>query len=441
MNGHTSSERNFDANPWHVSSLEEFCYYFCPECHVKTQDHNQFFNHAVQSHRSASVLKDIFPDMVTEEYEEYSELGHNQCDMIDPSVIKQELNEDDFSELEENTYDDTEMDTEQIKEEDEEEFDENEQISDTVDTSEELVYEDIPLLQIPSGLSKDELFELFETYNIPLVRDQVDIKKKRDLEKLLACCIKNHHPLRQHLARLTLSEKRAFHKLVIGEPSESIRVRGKRIEAKLLSYYFKKHKKSPLKTFLKDKRKLEEEAKQESNKVVHKKTVCVNKSDSTDPSIVVDLNASRHQMIEELKSFGIDGTNIHHSHKRVRIKLAKFKRKYHPIHQAITSIGMEEMKALLWYGEQIPQRGVIKMKRQLAKMCFIAQPESPLAYLTYLQNQYQSVGKTAHKQEMKQYRAELRKQRREAELVNQHEEVNESENSAMQNYHEVYLTN
>ena len=58
MNGY------FNINPWQVSSLKEFLYYNCPECQDKTQDPLKFFNHAVQSHKSASVLKDIFPDMV-----------------------------------------------------------------------------------------------------------------------------------------------------------------------------------------------------------------------------------------------------------------------------------------------------------------------------------------------------------------------------------------
>ena len=40
-------------NPWHVTTLDEFLFYCCPECDMKCRDHTEFFNHAVQVHELA----------------------------------------------------------------------------------------------------------------------------------------------------------------------------------------------------------------------------------------------------------------------------------------------------------------------------------------------------------------------------------------------------
>ena len=40
-------------NPWHVPNLEEFLYYCCPECDIKTKEHQEFYEHAIQVHELA----------------------------------------------------------------------------------------------------------------------------------------------------------------------------------------------------------------------------------------------------------------------------------------------------------------------------------------------------------------------------------------------------
>ena len=66
------------ANPWEVPSLDEFLFYCCPECDLKTKEYNELFNHAVQCHRQAKVLliakeasivKEEVPDQTYEQYE------------------------------------------------------------------------------------------------------------------------------------------------------------------------------------------------------------------------------------------------------------------------------------------------------------------------------------------------------------------------------------
>ena len=49
-----------DQNPWlAAATLDEFLYYCCPECELKTKDHNHFYNHALQIHDKAKFAFDI----------------------------------------------------------------------------------------------------------------------------------------------------------------------------------------------------------------------------------------------------------------------------------------------------------------------------------------------------------------------------------------------
>ena len=43
-------------NPWQVESIQEFVYLNCPECSFKTQEENQFQEHAVSEHPMCYVL-------------------------------------------------------------------------------------------------------------------------------------------------------------------------------------------------------------------------------------------------------------------------------------------------------------------------------------------------------------------------------------------------
>ena len=42
-------------NPWFVQSLDDFLFYCCPECDYKSQFHNAFHQHAVDSHLNVSL--------------------------------------------------------------------------------------------------------------------------------------------------------------------------------------------------------------------------------------------------------------------------------------------------------------------------------------------------------------------------------------------------
>ena len=45
-----------DENPWQVQNLEEFLYYCCPECDVKSKDTQSFIEHALTNHEQAQQL-------------------------------------------------------------------------------------------------------------------------------------------------------------------------------------------------------------------------------------------------------------------------------------------------------------------------------------------------------------------------------------------------
>ena len=44
-----------EENPWHVSNIDEFLYYCCPECDLKCKDGDSFIDHATNSHEQAKV--------------------------------------------------------------------------------------------------------------------------------------------------------------------------------------------------------------------------------------------------------------------------------------------------------------------------------------------------------------------------------------------------
>ena len=49
-------------NPWQVPSLDEYLFYCCPECDLKTKEYNIFYEHAVHRHEQAKILLVHDPD-------------------------------------------------------------------------------------------------------------------------------------------------------------------------------------------------------------------------------------------------------------------------------------------------------------------------------------------------------------------------------------------
>ena len=49
-------------NPWQVPSLDEYLFYCCPECDMKTKEYVKFYEHAVHRHEQAKILLVHDPD-------------------------------------------------------------------------------------------------------------------------------------------------------------------------------------------------------------------------------------------------------------------------------------------------------------------------------------------------------------------------------------------
>ena len=54
--------------PWNIESLEEFLFYFCPECEVKKQSRDDFLQHALKKHPTSCEYLKQFLSIKEEDY-------------------------------------------------------------------------------------------------------------------------------------------------------------------------------------------------------------------------------------------------------------------------------------------------------------------------------------------------------------------------------------
>ena len=383
-----------------------------------------------------------------------------QQDII-PSV-EEEQNKEDFNELDENfevqdPLNNADMNDEQTELEDstvmikqeicEDAFEDNEDETDTTEEEEdfepgkskkcepqELVNEDIPLIQIPSMLPREQLQKMFQKYSIPFSKSDQK-KATARLETRLLMMLKKQHPLRQHIAKMSTGDLRVLHTQLLGPPIGNLKSQPLKMQSKICTYYFKYHWYAPLTSFLQDKEKLnlkeELEIRKKHQHYKSRTVECIiNKQNCSDPSVFVHPEATRSQLLEELKTFGIDISKYGQSSKeRLRKNLQSTMKKCHPIHQIIENLGMDEMKGMIWYsGNEMTNtnRSVLKVRNHLANVCFAVQPDSPMSYFTYLQNQYRSIDPEDHKERVRRYRKQIKKKKQE-ELLS--ECIQENENS------------
>ena len=91
-----------EINPWHVSQLEAFLYYCCPECDEKNQSKETFLEHALQKHIKSKGLLEKF---IVKEEENEHENGKSDSDdkfmgknnRIKKESIEYQINDSDFS--------------------------------------------------------------------------------------------------------------------------------------------------------------------------------------------------------------------------------------------------------------------------------------------------------------------------------------------------------
>ena len=106
---------------------------------------------------------------------------------------------------------------------------------------------------------------MFQKYNIPILSDYKKRRKSR-LELHFNVMIKKRHPIRQHLAKLTVKELRILHTELLGPLTDNIKSKSVRLQSKILAYYFKNHWNAPLTSFINDKERLNLKAELQSDK-------------------------------------------------------------------------------------------------------------------------------------------------------------------------------
>ena len=83
-------------NPWIVENLEEFLYYCCPECDVKSKDTQSFIEHALINHAQAQHLVVV---KIEEESDEPLNIDGTVVHLIDAtesqSVLPEEVEPED----------------------------------------------------------------------------------------------------------------------------------------------------------------------------------------------------------------------------------------------------------------------------------------------------------------------------------------------------------
>ena len=72
-------------NPWHSNNLEDYLYYCCQECDVKTKDHVEFYSHAIQNHVQA---KEVFSPEETIELKEETIKQESSDEEIEEEEVK-----------------------------------------------------------------------------------------------------------------------------------------------------------------------------------------------------------------------------------------------------------------------------------------------------------------------------------------------------------------
>ena len=373
-------------NPWNVENLDDFLQYCCPECEVKHVSKTEFVTHAVDEHpkshehwaifglknqrkivrpkllkkrKKVSELEietkkskvegiqnnsacendyqdqamhhsiEIVKDELVEPKSD-NELKDEKCDSepepepdemykpleesvavmeeVDDELYKHEINEEEENSESELTPLDL-MNAQELKPSD---FVSDNEECDSEPEPPELVSEDFPIIKIPCTtlIKKKELYEILEKHNIPF--QNISPFSFTYHPPKMAKAMKKHHPLLKHLSEMSLHDLRALFEFISSDCKANI---GKyRMQKTLKEYYFKKHRKSPLTSFLKDK-------------------------------------------------------------ERVM-----------PIHQAIAIFNYKTVLALIWHSGDHSSLvySTKEAKAKLQKICFKANPGSPLSYLQKL---------------------------------------------------------
>ena len=442
-------------NPWLVSSLDEYLFYCCPECDLKTRGYEVFFNHAIECHSKAKVLVEPMTDNIVPDNDNL-ETNHFAEEVDQPVTygIKKEI-QDDIRLLEtipsaiDTEYQEVPTkpkkskptknkrktphkqrnfegycdplavqgtpgpsksmesilsDSVDVKVEFEDEgFDMDvEYIQD--DPNEPLDMEDYPLL--PEGITRSELVKVGQEQNIDF---NYKISTKC-LYRKIQFLLKRRHPLRSHLARLSMEELKKLHEQAIGPINPDKFHQGIReFKAVLVKHYFTNYSGGPLSALLNDQRALveaygsEESVKAKRGSRKRKIPIVLQTTSSYDYSTLVSEEMTIDQLVRKLEDRGIYYQGEYEK-ERLRSTLENALKRAHPIHSVIDHLIRKEAKVLVVYAggdpSKITNKSERQMKAKLADLCFQNHPTAPLAYLKSLQEEYTNTDLQTHRDKM-----------------------------------------
>ena len=223
-----------------------------------------------------------------------------------------------------------------------------------------LVPGDYPITKLPPSLSKPAL-KVF----LPLIqKHKVDPQSKLPLIKRVKCLVKTmkkQHPIHENLSKMSLNELRGIHNFAIQDifirADMSAFIASARFRKRIANHYFKRHRKSPLTSLLKD------------------------KEASQDPLAI--------QIHDDI--LNENTTNDHNN-------LGSF-------FDVIANIKPNKVKALIWYGgdHSIVDYSSKEARAKLAKLCLQAKPESPLSHVISLEIKYNCEVGRGYKEALKEH--------------------------------------
>ena len=211
------------------------------------------------------------------------------------------------------------------------------------ETEPELVQGDYPIIKLPFALSTKELLVLYQKHKVKIPKKKMFLF---ELAQRLESTMKKQHPIHETLSKMSSTELRRVHNFPISETG---------LRGRIANHYFKRHRKSPLTSFLKDK----EATRDASNTQIH--------------DDILDEN-----MTNDKDNLG-------------------------SLYDVIADIQIRKVKALIWYSgdHSMDYNSPTQARKRLAKICLQAKPHSPLSYVISLEVKYNSEVGRGYKEAVK----------------------------------------
>ena len=211
------------------------------------------------------------------------------------------------------------------------------------ETEPELVQGDYPIIKLPFALSTKELLVLYQKHKVKIPKKKMFLF---ELAQRLESTMKKQHPIHETLSKMSSTELRDIHNFPIGETG---------LRGRIANHYFKRHRKSPLTSFLKDKEETQD--------------------------------ASNTQILDDI----------------LDENMTNDKGDLGSLFDVIADIQIRKVKALIWYSgdHSMDYNSPTQARKRLAKICLQAKPHSPLSYVISLEVKYNSEVGRGYKEAVK----------------------------------------